>query len=101
MLTSLNEQQRELATYMSTLSEQAFGAGWMKDLEYALWNVLTSGPCQYGHLHITTTHIERLRTLSRACGGWIRFDDSAEETYVPIAQWIAHCAERTRPQPGP
>jgi hypothetical protein len=86
---------------MSELSEQAFSAGWMKDLEYALWSALTSGPCQYGHLHLATVHIERLRSLSQACGGWIRFDDSAEEVYVPIAQWIAHCAEHTRPKPAP
>ena len=88
MLTGLTPEQRELADYMSELSECAYCAGWMQDLEYALWRAATEGVFRYGRLDLTAEHIQRLKTLSDACGGWIRFDDELEESFVPITQWI-------------
>jgi hypothetical protein len=37
----LDHAQRQLADYMSDLSEEAYSAGWMNGLEYALWDALT------------------------------------------------------------
>jgi hypothetical protein len=93
MLANLTPQQRELALYMSELSEGAYSAGWMDGLEQALWRAVISGPCRYGHLTLTAIHIEKLKALSGACGGWIRFDDEHEESFVPIETW-------TRKNPG-
>ena len=87
MLTDLTREQRELAGYMSELSEQAFSAGWIDGLEHALWRAATTGPFRYGHLNLTPAHIERLKSLSAACGGWIRFDEDREEIFVSAIQW--------------
>jgi hypothetical protein len=43
MLRDLTPAQCELAKYMSDLSEEAYCAGWMQGLEYALWQVLVEG----------------------------------------------------------
>ncbi|KAF0813535.1 hypothetical protein IGB42_01886 [Andreprevotia sp. IGB-42] len=59
----------------------------MKDLEHALWHAIMHGPCQYGRLQITQSHILQLQQLSDACGGWIGFDDHAEEVFIPMARW--------------
>ena len=96
MLTALTREQRELADFMSELSEQAFSAGWMDDLEYALWHAVTTGPFRYGQLNITPAHIEKLNSLSAACGGWVRFDEALEEVFVPTAQWIEHYDQQKR-----
>jgi hypothetical protein len=40
MLSDLTPDQRALARYMSDLSEEAYCAGWMSGLEYALWDGL-------------------------------------------------------------
>ena len=88
MLTDLTPAQRELAAYMSELSEQAYSAGWMDGVEHALWRATTVGPFRYGHLNLTAAHTERLKALSDACGGWIRFDADLDEIFVPTAQWV-------------
>jgi hypothetical protein len=80
MLNELNDNQRALADYMSELSEDAYCAGWMSGLEYALWRVVIEGPRRYGFLDIDAAHIEHLRKLSQQCRGWIVFDDQTEET---------------------
>jgi hypothetical protein len=87
LLASLTPQQRDLAVYMSELSEQAYSAGWMDGLEQALWRAVTTGPFRYGYLILTPAHVQKLKALSDACGGWIRFDDAQEECFVPIEKW--------------
>jgi hypothetical protein len=87
MLSDLNDSQRALAESMSLLSEAGYHAGWMAGLEYDLWRAVIEGPFRYGQLDLTDAHVERLRGLSDACGGWIVFDSAGEETFVPISHW--------------
>lgn len=87
MLKDLTSEQQALASYMSELSELAFYAGWMKNLEHALWRAVETGPFRYGHLDLTSEQIEKLRDLSVSCGGWVSFSESAEESFVPIQLW--------------
>jgi hypothetical protein len=77
MLCDLTTDQRVLADYMSDLSEQANYAGWIKDLEYALWEGVIGVRREYGRLDLTDAHRARLRELSDLCGGWIVFDKTA------------------------
>jgi hypothetical protein len=93
MLADLTPAQRELAAYMSELSERAYSAGWMEGLEHVLWRAVIVGPCRYGHLTLTAEHTQRLKTLSEACGGWIKFDQGAEESFVPTARWLEQYQE--------
>ena len=87
MLRDLTPAQRDLEQYMSNLSEEAYCAGWMKGLEYALWEALLDMRREYGRLVLTQDHKTQLRCLSEACGGWIVFDDDTEETWVPTPDW--------------
>ena len=87
MLSELSDSQLKLAKYMSELSEQAFSAGWMSDLEYSLWRAVNQGPFKYGQLELTVAHTRRLLELSGCCGGWIVFIEDHEESFMPIEEW--------------
>jgi hypothetical protein len=89
MLGDLTATQRRLAECMSELSEEAYCAGWMLELEYALWEALVDGRSEYGRLELTDEHRSRLRQLSDECGGWVVFDEVTEETWLPTAEWQA------------
>ena len=73
---------------MSEISEDAYCAGWLIDLEYELWQILIDGQGVYGRMGLGEPEIQQLRELSDACGGWIVYDDDLEETFVPLAQWL-------------
>ena len=87
MLNGLPRTQRELAEYMSELSELAYDAEWIEGLEFALWRAITGGPFKYGHLQLTNEHVQRLMQLSATCGGWILFNEVDEESFIPIEDW--------------
>ena len=87
MTTELTTHQKALADFMSQLSEKAYCAGWMADLEHVLWAAVLDGPRQYGHLAIDAEMISELNRLSSACGGWIIFEDHEGETWVSISKW--------------
>lgn len=87
MLSDLEPTARQLAEYMSDLSEEAYAAGWMEALEFELWAALDEGPRDYGRLRISNDHIDKLRQLSAAAGGWIVFDDVKEESVLPLHEW--------------
>ena len=81
------EAQAELRQYMSDLSEEAYFAGWMQGLEYALWEAVLGERQEYGRLRLSVRQIARLRALSERCDGWIIFDAENGETWVPMAEW--------------
>ena len=83
----MTPSQRNLADYMSELSEEAWRAGWMDGLEFALWEVMLGERQEYGCLAITPDHRTRLRLFSEECGGWIVYLDSLGETWVPLDDW--------------
>ena len=87
MLRDLTNDQRELFDFMSDLSEQAYYAGWMEGLEYALWEAALGVRRHYGHLDFTDAQLVRLRELSDSCQGWIVFDDDTHETWLAREEW--------------
>ena len=87
MLADLTPEQRDLAAYMSALSEEAYSAAWMSGLEYALWEATLGGRPSYGRLTVEDHHRARLRQLSEACGGWIVFEDRNDERWVSLHDW--------------
>lgn len=87
MIEQLTGPKRLLAEYMSYLSEEAYTAGWIEGLEYALWNAVLNGPTSYGRLDISEKHIEKLIELSDVADGWIYFDDSLEEIFLSRMDW--------------
>ena len=87
MLSDLDQHQRALAEFMSSLSEAAWNAKWMNGLEFELWRAIIDGPFRYGRLELTAVHVTRLHGLSELCGGWILFDDKLEEVFVSADRW--------------
>ncbi|PAC31090.1 hypothetical protein [Flectobacillus sp. BAB-3569] len=87
MIADLTNTQRELAYYMSEISEKCYAASWMQGLEYALWNAVINGEQAYGQDFISKKNCETLRILSEACDSWIYFDESSEETAISLSLW--------------
>jgi hypothetical protein len=96
MLRDLTTAQRRLADFMSELSEEAYYAGWMFELEYALWQAVLDGRSEYGRLELTEEHRTRLQQLSDGCGGWIVYDERTEETWLALAEWVERFARWKR-----
>ncbi len=72
---------------MSELSESCYSAGWMKYLEYVLWEATINGERNYGTGRISNVDISTLLQLSRNCNCWIYFDDVKEETTIDLEDW--------------
>ncbi|MEO1013298.1 MAG: hypothetical protein AAFX53_18545 [Bacteroidota bacterium] len=85
----MNNEQRELAEYMSFLSEDAFCAGWMDGLEFGLWKGMNNEIEEYERLKFTDEIVEKLKELSLKAKGWIVFDDVQEESFLPWEMWNA------------
>lgn len=79
---------------MSAVSEEAYSAGWMTGLEYGLWAAVLGVPYEGLHLDVSAGMRAYLLVLSDACGGWIVFDDTTEETWLPRAEWEHRFADR-------
>ncbi len=101
-LPGLTLAQTELAESMSEISEDHFCAGWLIDLEYSLWGIVSGlSPNEFGFGPIEWWKIRRLKALSAATGGWIeRLRDAEHETFVPLEIWLtrfaAHRAAQSR-----
>jgi hypothetical protein len=100
MLGDLTAPQRRLADFMSELSEEAYCAGWMVELEYALWEALVDGRSEYGRLELSDAHRSRLRELSGGCDGWVVFYAVTEETWLPMAEWQARFGHWKKSHPA-
>lgn len=87
MLKDLNGPERDLAEYMSEISERCYYAGWMKNLEFVLWDATKKGKRIYGHGEISEADIKQLKHLSLNANCWIVFDDEKEEIAIPLEKW--------------
>lgn len=87
MLYDLNQDQQQLAEFMSDISEKGFCAGWMWHLEYDLWRIINGGHNRYGHYYLSQEEIDQLWAMANKCGCWIVFDDDTEETAIEIETW--------------
>ena len=95
MLRDLNEDQLQLAKFMSSLSEAGFAAGWMEGLEFDLWALLNAPNKKYGQYILTQVDLEQLQILSSKCRCWITFDDTDEEVAIPLEAWKKIVANRS------
>jgi len=79
---------RALAREMSEISEQAFCAGWMDELEYRLWEIVQGGPRKYGQVVLSDAQVTHLRDLSNKLRGWVWFSDESEiEEFIGSERW--------------
>ena len=87
MPKNLTLPQKNLADFMSELSEQAFNAGWIEGLELALWKAMHGEQKKFGRLTFNEKMLTELKRLSQAANGWIIFDAQKEETFVSFEEW--------------
>ena len=87
MIEDLTTDQKILANFMSDISERCYSAGWIANLEYVLWDTLTSGPRRYGQDSITQNDITELKTYSDNAKSWIFFDDNIDQLGLSISEW--------------
>jgi hypothetical protein len=80
-------EQRALAQYMSELSEEAYCAHWMADLEYNLWEAVVGLRREFGRTTISHAKKQKLRELGDDCAGWIVFENDVGETWLPLEAW--------------
>lgn len=71
---------------LSTISEEAFAAGWMTDVEFEVWSMLQGGKTEYGHTVVRPDVLAQLSILTDALNGWAAFGEDGEE-FVPRAEW--------------
>ncbi|GAA4495095.1 hypothetical protein GCM10023172_06250 [Hymenobacter ginsengisoli] len=88
-----------LAYTMGNISELAYAASWMDNLEYVLWHALTEGPRRYGRHVINSDDIKALKMLSERCGAWMFFDDTDAETPIPLDLWQEKYAQHIKDNP--
>ena len=87
MLNALTIEQRQLADFMSHISEKCYYAGWLKNIEYVLWHAVINGERKFGHGIISLQDIDKLVKLSKTYNCWIYFDDKTEETAIELSAW--------------
>jgi hypothetical protein len=87
-MSNLSDDEKRLLDLMSEISESAWAAGWMLDLEYNLWHIVQTGPRSYGSIYVTEFQIKELMSLSNITGGWIFFDNEKGEQPIKINEWI-------------
>lgn len=100
MLYDLKGDAWLLAYTMSNISEVAWAAGWMQNLEYVLWHAVAEGPREWGRTLIDEEDIKALKILSARTGGWIYYDDEQEETYIPLTTWQSMFAQAIQDDPN-
>nr|WP_294946888.1 hypothetical protein [uncultured Mucilaginibacter sp.] len=79
--------EKQLADFMSDISEDAYCSSWNYGLEYTLWDAVLNGECRYARHYITKENIEVMIKLSNECGCWIYFDDEKGQTPIPLDEW--------------
>lgn len=87
MLKDLNHDEQRLANYMSELSEIAYSASWMKNLEIKLWELKNGKILSQGRLNASEEIINNLNKMSLKINGWIFYDDTNEESFISMEQW--------------
>jgi len=87
MESDLTVKELRLAAFMSEISENCYSAGWMQNLEYALWHAVIHGERKYGQSYITEADISTLVKLSTDANAWIIYDNDKEETALSLKEW--------------
>ncbi len=78
-----------LTDYIYELCGDVAFAGWLSDIEYDLWHILTTGATIDDDPYQLSEQIDvlaDLRFLSEQCRGWVRYTEHGP-TYVPLNEW--------------
>lgn len=73
---------------MQNISEDAYCAGWMKDLEISLWEIVLIHGRKYGMEVITSERASEIAELAKLAGGWFIWNDEIGETFIEMPDWL-------------
>ncbi len=82
------DAQVPLQRLMSVISQRCCNAVWADGTEIILWQAVNDGPKNWGQDNITAKDASELKLLSQKTGGWIARTEGAEETFLPMKQWL-------------
>ncbi len=77
---------KALECYMSEISEDFYCAGWLVDLEFDLWAIVTGDRSDEFGMGTLGDKRSVLRELADACGGWIVHEDGGC-AWIVRAEW--------------
>jgi hypothetical protein len=92
-LKGCSAEVRELFDFMRELSERHYGAGWVAELEYLLWEQAEEATPLGDGPDLTAFEICLLQSMRIAAGGWIVWDDDDDLdvdgpcVFLPIEIW--------------
>lgn len=87
-----------LLQLMGEISERAYAAGWMRDLEFDLWAAVVNGPRQYGVIELDQPTIDDLARFARAADGWWQWNEtSGDPRLVELHAWKVIFSNRLPP----
>lgn len=73
---------------MSALSENLYCAGWLTDLELALWTLANAGGGSFGMGRVTPVDAALLLSLAEEAGCWWQWDDEiGDPARVDLDVW--------------
>jgi hypothetical protein len=77
-----------LLQLMGEIGERAYYAGWMRGLEFDLWDAVVNGPRRYGAIDLDQPTIDDLARFAGAADGWWLWDEKeGEPRLVELAAW--------------
>mmetsp|Transcript_40893 Transcript_40893/g.80689 ORF Transcript_40893/g.80689 Transcript_40893/m.80689 type:complete len:138 (-) Transcript_40893:44-457(-) len=95
--------RKELEDLISSISQNCWFAGWMKDSEHYIWNMAMGEAVsrQWGVGLLSDSEVAKLRELSSKAGGWICWARWQEQpVHVPTCDWIVLHARWLRSRIG-
>lgn len=88
------ETWETLESELCAISEAAFCADWMAEVEFRIWEIVSGGPRNYGQTSLEDEQLARLSALSERLGGWVWLNEKTDVIeYIPRPQWDAIYSE--------
>ena len=87
--TEEKQPKEQLQVAIGEISESGYYAGWARDIEFFLWQVVLQGlETEFGVKTITTQEIAHLRSLSEQSGGWWHWSDEENNAvFIALDKW--------------
>jgi hypothetical protein len=84
-----------LVQMMGDISEDCWFAEWMHDLEFILWDAMTTGKMSFGWGMVKERDLIRMKHLHEVAGGWWIWAEGEENRrFVTTEEWLTILVKR-------